>query len=297
VGSVVLLVALLVVGFVGLHLGLLFFMASKAPRAKPPGAAEFQKANLQILSYKGVVGFGNTSEAASLAQEYSKSLKILRATFFSEGKKNSLSISKGEFLTYCHLNDDSCVFLVHVPELRRFTADAQKSMSDLAWRNAQHVIEASGISPRTLAVGVKGAVLYDSVMVGHPVPGSAQADGITERSSGLGSEALLYRFFAPTADRPDKTALPTLDRVRAEVAEILNTAPDQIDPQKPLAEQGADELDIVEIVMALEEAFSLEIPDSTLGGTTDEIAGLSVQKLVEIISKEKQPKPGLIPKK
>ena len=97
---------------------------------------------------------------------------------FSEGKKDAYSISKGEFLTYCQLNADSCVFLVHVPELRRFTIDAKKSMCTLAWANAQSILKARINSPpRTLAVGVKGAVLYESIMIGNPVPGPGQGDG------------------------------------------------------------------------------------------------------------------------
>jgi acyl carrier protein len=62
----------------------------------------------------------------------------------------------------------------------------------------------------------------------------------------------------------------------------------QIDVSKPLVAQGADELDIVEIVLAVEEAFGVEITDSVLEGHVGEASKtLTVQKLAEIVSKPK----------
>jgi acyl carrier protein len=85
---------------------------------------------------------------------------------------------------------------------------------------------------------------------------------------------------------------PTVDRVRAEVAKILKKDAAQIDPLKPLMSQGADELDIVEIVMAVEETFKIEIPDTAISGEkTGEVSkGLTVQKLAEIVSSQKKTK-------
>ena len=78
----------------------------------------------------------------------------------------------------------------------------------------------------------------------------------------------------------------TVDRVRSEVAAILKKDSAQIDVTKPLVAQGADELDIVEIVMAVEEAFEVEIPDSAVGENIGEAsATLTVRKLAEIVSK------------
>jgi len=77
------------------------------------------------------------------------------------------------------------------------------------------------------------------------------------------------------------------ERVRQEVAKILKKDPSQIDIQKPLGIQGADELDIVEIVMAVEERFKVEIPDSALGQKSDKISkDLTVQKLADIVATE-----------
>ncbi len=52
------------------------------------------------------------------------------------------------------------------------------------------------------------------------------------------------------------------DRVKAIVVEQLGVEADQVTPQSKFVEDlGADSLDVVELVMALEEEFELEIPD------------------------------------
>lgn len=52
------------------------------------------------------------------------------------------------------------------------------------------------------------------------------------------------------------------DKVKQVVAEQLSVDPKKIQPESSFIEDlGADSLDIVELVMALEEAFSIEIPD------------------------------------
>ncbi|MBE6375626.1 MAG: acyl carrier protein [Lentisphaeria bacterium] len=52
------------------------------------------------------------------------------------------------------------------------------------------------------------------------------------------------------------------DKVKAIVVEQLGVAEDQVTPEAKFVEDlGADSLDQVELVMALEEAFGAEIPD------------------------------------
>ena len=52
------------------------------------------------------------------------------------------------------------------------------------------------------------------------------------------------------------------DKVKSIVVEQLGVAEDQVTPEAKFVEDlGADSLDQVELVMALEEAFSAEIPD------------------------------------
>ena len=82
----------------------------------------------------------------------------------------------------------------------------------------------------------------------------------------------------------------TVERVRSEAAKILKKEATQIDVAKPLVAQGADELDIVEIVMAVEEAFKVEIPDSAIDDSAAGGKTLTVQKLAQIVSAQRKSK-------
>ena len=54
----------------------------------------------------------------------------------------------------------------------------------------------------------------------------------------------------------------TVDALKALVAESLGISADEIVPSASFIDDlGADSLDIVELVMALEKAFDIEIPD------------------------------------
>jgi acyl carrier protein len=58
-------------------------------------------------------------------------------------------------------------------------------------------------------------------------------------------------------------AMATVDeRVKKIIAEQLGVEEDEVTPEASFVEDlGADSLDTVELVMALEEEFSIEIPD------------------------------------
>ena len=53
------------------------------------------------------------------------------------------------------------------------------------------------------------------------------------------------------------------DEVKEVIVEQLNVAPEEVKPEAKFVEDlGADILDVVEMIMALEEKFEIEIPDS-----------------------------------
>ena len=54
-----------------------------------------------------------------------------------------------------------------------------------------------------------------------------------------------------------------LDDIKEVVVEQLSVNPDEVKPDAKFVEDlGADSLDVVELVMALEEKFDIEIPDA-----------------------------------
>jgi acyl carrier protein len=54
----------------------------------------------------------------------------------------------------------------------------------------------------------------------------------------------------------------TISKVKSIIAEQLGVKPEEVTPEASFVEDlGADSLDTVELVMALEEEFGVEIPD------------------------------------
>lgn len=70
------------------------------------------------------------------------------------------------------------------------------------------------------------------------------------------------------------------DRVKQIVVEQLGVKEEDVKPEASFVEDlGADSLDTVELVMALEEAFDIEIPDEDAEKIT------TVQSAVDYVSK------------
>ncbi|HEY8418152.1 MAG TPA: acyl carrier protein [Limnochordales bacterium] len=56
--------------------------------------------------------------------------------------------------------------------------------------------------------------------------------------------------------------MDVLEKVKEIVADRLGVDPEEVSPEASFVDDlGADSLDVVELVMAFEEAFDLEIPD------------------------------------
>ncbi|MDY6803882.1 MAG: acyl carrier protein [Cyanobacteriota bacterium] len=75
----------------------------------------------------------------------------------------------------------------------------------------------------------------------------------------------------------------TFEKVQKIVVEQLEVKEDEVTPQANFAtDLGADSLDVVELVMAFEEEFDIEIPDEA----AEQIA--TVEAAVDYIDKEKK---------
>lgn len=75
--------------------------------------------------------------------------------------------------------------------------------------------------------------------------------------------------------------LEIYEKVRAIVVEKLEIEPEQVNPVANFTEDlGADSLDTVELVMAMEEAFNIEIPDQTAETL------LTVQHIIDYVSQK-----------
>lgn len=176
-----------------------FWLHERGPESV--GEAAFRAANGKIDRHDGVVAMGNSSAAVAVAGKFSSAMKSLREVAFESGKKSGYSASKNQFLTFCDLRDSQCIILVHVPELRKFTADAKDAMCSLAWAQAQAALrsQATAQAGMKLIVGVRGFALYERVMTGVYVPEAAGAgDGLT--SSEKNAKESLYQYFENTGN-------------------------------------------------------------------------------------------------
>ena len=199
-------VPLLLIGVVVLPLGP--WLAGGSGSSQPRSA--FDAANRQIDVNHGQGAFGNSSKAISVASDISRSMKVLRELGFEGGKKNGLSASKHEFLTYCDLREGQCIVLIHVPELRRFTAGAKDSLANMAWGRTQAALrqQNAGAPGMKVIVGMRGIALYDRVMSGRFVADlEAQDSGLAGTvNDGRGE---LERHFE-AASRMRELGVPTV---------------------------------------------------------------------------------------
>ncbi|MBN8419725.1 MAG: hypothetical protein J0L73_12470 [Verrucomicrobia bacterium] len=187
------------------------------PKVSTPASRAFEAANDLIDMDKGKTAYGNTPDAEKIAEVFSQMMMVGREIGVQKArKKPRISLSHGKFLSYCRINPDSCAFMVHVPELRKFSEDAKRYMVGMAWTAAS--LHAAELNPRPkrVAVGVRGAFLYDEVVEG-PLPDDkimAANDeddgweaGIEQRFSGSDATKHLETYFEP---HPPGAVLPTL---------------------------------------------------------------------------------------
>jgi hypothetical protein len=157
-----------------------------------PGEEAFENASSQIAVHNQKTAFGNGPEAVKLAEAFGSTMKTMRQVLFSKSNGRGPSLTDGEFLTYCHLTEDGVLFLVHVPELRKFTEDAQKSLLELSWVTARSTTkEFRGKRNVKLGVGLRGALLFGGLAIGS---GSSQTPEQQDTSAAVDVSAF-YPFF------------------------------------------------------------------------------------------------------
>lgn len=197
-------------------LGAMFFALSFMPtipvKHEPVDEnAPFERlkaAERKINSDNEGIAHGNTPEAKALAEKYAKTMKELREALFTKGKEG-ISLSGGNFITYCELHDGRCAFITHVPQYRKFDDDAKESLAEIAWEAAQMTVADTLDEGDELGVGLKGVVLYGKVMVGRVTIAGDEKRGLEHQSKS--DEARLEPFFEVDPEETPKAAPIKLD--------------------------------------------------------------------------------------
>lgn len=180
-------------------------------RKLQPGYAAFESANLLLMSKSRGIAHGNVPEAQLLAEKFSERLKLVRQLGIESGKSSFGSLTGGEFLTYCLLAGDTCVFMVHVPDLRKFSSEAKSYLVSAAWATALTITESSQPGLRNICVGVRGALMYDRLIAGSAgSPENANALRFTEIAGDPECQEYLQSMFAtPFPASADATLAPS----------------------------------------------------------------------------------------
>lgn len=106
----------------------------------------------------------------------------------------------GRFLTYCFLEKESAVFIVHVPGLRNFSDDAKLTLEETAWSLATRVIAEKHPEVKKLALGIKGQLDYSSIVTGA-IDSEDPLKGIETRHPSFKDEAL-WPYFIDAGQTP-----------------------------------------------------------------------------------------------
>jgi hypothetical protein len=196
--------------------------ASEQPYSK----AAFDRANALIQSKGNTIAHGNNDEAIALARAFSEACR----------QRRDIAIEKSgdDFLTYVHRTPGVCVFLVHVPDLRHFSREAKDTMADICWLTAQQLTAKLTSPPAKLALGIRGALLFDRAYIGR-----IQADlndnshGVYASAERSESKELLAPLFdeqTPPAPAPQKTPAAIATKTSAPAAKESATTPPQTPP-------------------------------------------------------------------
>jgi WD domain, G-beta repeat len=130
--------------------------------------SRFQNAEQMILALQGdSPGHGNNAEAIRLADTFAEMMLKVRESAFTTGKKPLFQLSSGQFVTYVELHDDRALFLVHVPDYRKFSNEAKEQLAQLAWTVAQLTVQKVLPEDAQLAVALKGTMLYGDILIGY----------------------------------------------------------------------------------------------------------------------------------
>ena len=73
-------------------------------------------------------------------------------------------------------------------------------------------------------------------------------------------------------------------RLKQVIADQLGVELSKVTPTTTLSDLGADSLDVVELVMAAEEEFNIEIPDATLEEHDEQ--NMTVEQLGNIVQQQ-----------
>lgn len=211
----------------------------KTPRG--PGADALNEAESHLKG-KTTSGYGDSKperEAATVTAEIAQSLRSsgIAASSGSYGRGKSglfrraaAGMDSDGFTSVCSVRGDTAVFLIHVPDLRKFNDDAKLAMGQWSWAAARvGWSQLPEPRPAKLAVALKGIALYDRLLTGTAKPLDIADDDAEV------TDAILQAGLDSTIDKPSDitNALREIFTEPASLSSKPDSKADSKQDQKP----------------------------------------------------------------
>lgn len=169
------------------------FVWSESGRQDPAEAA-LRDADWKVDQAKGEQALGNSTSAQAMSGEMNEFCKNLGQLIAKLGQPLPPASTDSPCVTYVETRADKVCFLVHVPNLRRFSDDMVKSSAELFWQKARVTAKKNlGRDDIKVGVGLRGNILYGGTAVGLA---SGEKPALVDTSSSAYPESL-REFFAP----------------------------------------------------------------------------------------------------
>jgi hypothetical protein len=151
-----------------------------ASMGTPIAAAEHS-----LMTTEGSGELGNSIQASGMSGGLKGELSDALNAYF-DGVEQDQRVT-----VYCRKDDESCCFLVYIPDLGSFDNAAKDAVSHLAWDSAQRVSAKLQTQGSKLAVAIRDVYRYRSIQVGEVPARRSQSDpGLTTVD-----ETMLEPFF------------------------------------------------------------------------------------------------------
>jgi hypothetical protein len=162
---------------------------------------------------------GNNPEAVALANRLVPALAEKRMPGVVAIAQNDFDKNDGKFLVFCQLNKDSCVFLIHVPNISVASEETQTEIARQCYAVARGIMaQSSAKNISHVIVSLRSWAAYKITLEGNDPPGAELALDKLEPMHTYSSGATdLYPYFAPqpaeksaasAASTPSATPVP-----------------------------------------------------------------------------------------
>ena len=147
------------------------------------GQTLLEDARAQLINGDETASFGVSTgdhDANSLARHFIESLHVRDDIEFNRAGESD-DIAPREYRVYVRLNADSVAYLVRVPELDRFTEEAENTLYETCWTIAQRSVDHILPAGSQVGVGIYSDSGVQQVLTGRTQPESSTETGIKKR--------------------------------------------------------------------------------------------------------------------